>query len=78
MNRALRLVLLIVLLCLGSSAAGCTDAGDEPWYTPAPTPAMTITHTPLPTCPTLSAETGLQMNAVNATSAPSMLRSSMP
>jgi hypothetical protein len=78
MNRALRLFLLIVLLCLGSSAAGCTDAGDEPWYTPAPTPVMTITHTPLPTCPTLSSEAGLQMIAVNATSAPSVTRSSLP
>ncbi len=78
MNRALRLFLLIVLFFLGSSAAGCTDAGDEPWYTPAPTPVMTITHTPLPTCPTLSAEAGPQTTAVNATAAPSVPRSSLP
>ncbi len=78
MNRVLRLFLLILLFCLGSSAAGCTDEGDEPWYTPAPTPVMTITHTPLPTCPTLLAVAGPQVTEVNATADLSVPCSSLP
>jgi hypothetical protein len=56
MNRTLLLPLLLLLLCLCLCAAGCSEAGEEPWYTPAPTPEMTIAYTPLPTCPTLTAE----------------------
>ena len=55
MNRAILLPLVLLLLCLGLCTAGCSEAGEEPWYTPAPTPEMTIPFTPLPTCPTLTA-----------------------
>ena len=55
MNRAASLSLLELLLALLPFAAGCADGGDGAWYTPAPTPVMTITYTPVPSCPTITA-----------------------
>ena len=55
MNRAVSLSLLVLLLSLLPFVAGCTDSGNEAWYTPAPTPVMTIPYTPVPSCPTITA-----------------------
>ena len=55
MNRATSLSLLVLLLVLLPFAGGCADGGDLAWYTPSPTPVMTITYTPVPSCPTITA-----------------------
>ena len=67
MNRAAALSLLVLLLSLLPFAAGCADSGDEAWYTPAPTPVMTIPYTPVPSCPTLTAEAAQTETSVNNT-----------
>jgi len=67
MNRTVLLSLLLLLLFLGPCAAGCSEAGDESWYTPAPTPVMTIPHTPPPTSSPLPGEEMLEGVAGNTT-----------